>query len=262
MSAISDARPTPTGTPERPALDERRNYIARSRQESFIVPLLNRAITGALARHARGGSALDVGCGGQPFRQELERLGCSYTSMDTQSQPGVATDFLCAIDGTLPAELLAKGGFSLIVCTEVLEHVADWHAAFANFRTLLEPGGKLLITCPHVYPLHEEPYDFWRPTPHAIRTFAESNGFEVLELERLGTAWDVLGTVLAASAPAPATRGPICLVSAALTRPARSLAVKLLQLGIPQRFVRSKGNVYLSNLAVLQRRTPEAETRR
>jgi SAM-dependent methyltransferase len=242
-------------SPARPTLDERRQYVARSRQESFIVPLLNSAISAALSTHAaRRASALDVGCGGQPFRDALESLGCAYTSIDTQAQPGIPTDFLCAIDQPLPAELLASAPFDFILCTEVLEHVADWPTAFANFHRLLATGGVLLITCPHVYPLHEEPYDFWRPTPHALRAFADRFSFDVLELRQLGSAWHVLGTILASAAPAPATRGPLSAVAAALARPARSLAIKLIQLGIPQRLIRPKGNLYLSNLAVLQRR--------
>lgn len=244
----------------RPELDERRRYVPRARQESFIVPLLERAISSAIVEHAApGGKALDVGCGGQPFRDTLTSRGLAYVSMDTQAQPGVSTDFLCAIDALLPHALLQSGPFTFALCTEVLEHVADWPAAFANFRDLVAPGGKVLITCPHVYPLHEEPFDFWRPTPHALRAFAERFGFDVVELRQLGTAWDVLGTVLAASAPAAATRGPMCVLAAALLRPARSIAIKMLQLGLPQKLIRPKGSVYLSNLAVLRRRADEPE---
>lgn len=243
----------------RPDLDERRAYVPRARQERFIVPLLNRAILESLnsfaARASNGLSAraLDVGCGGQPFRASIESRGWSYFGLDTQTQPGVQTEFICAIDQPLPEALARAAGFGLILCTETLEHVADWHAAFANLSALLAPGGVLLITCPHVYPLHEQPYDFWRPTPYALRWFASKYGLEVVDERRLGTAWDVLGTVLGASAPSPATRGPISVIASAIARPLRSLAIACISLGILQRLIRPKGDVYLSNLVVLQR---------
>jgi SAM-dependent methyltransferase len=257
----SNPAPAQPPAPARPALDERTRYVPRSRQERFIVPLLARAIDDALDRYAAtparpGAAALDVGCGGQPLRSSLERRGFSYVGLDTQAQPGVDTRYICAIDHTLPDKLLSVGGFDLIVCTEVLEHVADWPTAFDNLRKLAAPGATVLITCPHVYPLHEEPFDFFRPTTHAIAAFADRFGFEVLELRRLGDAFDVLGTLLAASAPASAGLGPLGALAAALARPARSLMIWTLGLGAFRRVLKPKGGVYLSNLAVL--RAPRA----
>lgn len=182
----------------RPQLERRAQYEPQWDQERFIVPLLRAAIEKKLESHAKAGvgQALDVGCGKQPFRGALEDAGYAYTGLDTQPGEGVA--FTAPIDGVLPAELLARGPFQFLLCTEVLEHVADWNAAFANLARLAAPGAKLLLTCPHVYPLHEEPFDFWRPTPHAIRHYACRAGFRVLEIETIGTAWDVIGTTIGA----------------------------------------------------------------
>lgn len=241
----------------RPVLDERRAYVPRARQERFIVPLLNSAILRALDTYAREGAgrwAIDIGCGGQPFRKELQRRGWAYCAMDTQSQPGVTTDFIAPIDAELPANLRQRAGsFHLVLCTEVLEHVADWHAAFANIADLLAPGGRAIVTCPHVYPLHEEPYDFWRPTQHALREFAQRAGLHVVAHERLGGAWEVIGTVLAASAPASGGLGPLGVLAAAIARPLRSLAVWTIATGLPARLIKPKGSVHLSNLIVLER---------
>ena len=45
----------------------------------------------------------------------------------------------------------------------------------SNVAALLAPGGRVLLTVPHVYRLHEEPYDFWRPTLHAIHYFVRAS---------------------------------------------------------------------------------------
>ena len=92
-----------------------------------------------------GGKALDVGCGRQPFRRVLEGYGFAYTGMDTQAAEGVT--HVAAIDGALPPETIAEGPFAFLLCTEVLEHVADWTAAFENFARLTSAGSKVLLTC-------------------------------------------------------------------------------------------------------------------
>lgn len=242
----------PGASVARPVIRERREYVSLSRQDRHIVTLLRDAIEVGLMQHSTaGGRALDVGCGAQPFRAGIESLGMTYTGLDATAQPGVSTDFLCSIDQPLPEALAASGGFDLVLCTEVLEHVADWAGAWDNLARLLRPGGKLLLTCPFIYPLHEEPYDFYRPTHHALRHWAERTGLRVLELRPLGDAWDVLGTVIAASGPKPASRWPHAWLLATVAQKFRQLACWIIYKGWPRRFVRVRQTMYLANYAVL-----------
>ena len=248
--------------PARPDLDERREYAARGRQEEFIVPLLRGAIEGAVASAAKrelGNTsspdrrALDVGCGGQPFRRLLETSGFKYHAIDTQAQPDVKLDAVCAIDEPLPPSLiqLADAGFELVLCTEVLEHVLDWPSAWANLHRLLAPGGRLIITCPFVYPLHEEPYDFWRATPHSLRRFAERFGFNILEQRTLGDGFDALGTINAANTPDPAVSGLAAKVLATFARKGRKLLHRLLRSDRIRRALASRSKLYVANFIVL-----------
>lgn len=248
----TDVEISPAEEIERPKLIERRAYVSTSRQDSFMVRLLKDAIEGGLDRHAKaGGKALDVGCGAQPFRSRIERGGMRYISLDTQAQEGVQTDFLCMIDAPLPRELVDAGPFDLILCTEVLEHVADWESAWKNLRALLAPGGKLLITIPFVYPLHEEPYDFYRPTCYAIRHWAQRTGLDIVEQKNLGDAWDVLGTAIAASGPKPASKWPHAWVIATIAQKLRKLAAWFIRTGVLRRWIRVRDHFYLGNYAVL-----------
>ncbi len=65
---------------------------------------------------------------------------------------------IACIDEPLPAELLNQGPFQFVLCTEVLEHVADWPMAFKNLASLMSSGGHLLITCPFFYPVSIEKF--------------------------------------------------------------------------------------------------------
>lgn len=139
---------------------------------------------------------LDVGCGGQPFRAELESRGFSYVSQDFHQLPTGQVDYVCSLEEPFPVALTHGPKFSHVVCTELLEHICDWHQAFKNLSQVTAPGGEVFITVPFLFGLHEEPYDFWRPTPHALKTFADAHGFDVIEQKKLGTMNDVMGSVL------------------------------------------------------------------
>lgn len=242
--------------PPRPVLHERRTYEPLWPAERFIVPLLRREIETAIEQYAtpaRGGrKALDIGCGGQPFRGLLEKIGYSYCGVDANPTDGIA-DVKCAADEPLPDELLRRGPFDFVLCTEVLEHVGDWDAAFANFRTLLAPRGRILITAPHFYQLHEEPYDFWRPTLHAIDYYGRRVGLQALYRNAAGNAWDILGTILPNCQFLAASPRLLDRAIAKAARIAAGITNRALLSGRLQRAVRVEGRLYLSNIVLLEK---------
>ena len=77
-----------------------------------------------------------------------------------------------------------KSGFDVILCTNVLEHVFDFSLAIKNIRNALKPGGIAMIYIPGFYPLHDEPYDYWRFTEHSLRKLLK--GFRTLRLRHSG----------------------------------------------------------------------------
>lgn len=61
------------------------------------------------------------------------------------------------------------GEFDVILCSSVLEHVYDARAAVDRIHRALKPGGRAVISVPHLFPYHDEPEDFWRFTEHSVR---------------------------------------------------------------------------------------------
>ncbi|QDU87234.1 Methyltransferase domain protein [Pirellulimonas nuda] len=237
----------------------RSDYSAGVRRpDCFIVPLLRREIEQTLESLSTAGPKqrlLDVGCGEQPFRPLAQRLGFHYASFDVLQNIRGDVDELGTIDGDLPASLSARGPFDLLLCTEVFEHVADWKAAFANLYSLLAVGGRVLMTCPFVYRLHEQPYDFWRATPHAIAWHAQHAGLTVERIEQLGGGREALGTMLASVTFKPATRGPLSWMVTGAARLLKHASHEALRSGWMTRFTEPSGGglIYQSNLAVLRR---------
>lgn len=235
----------------------RANYYSSSPQEEFIVPLLKKHIEQILSEHLMPAKTsdrvLDVGCGEQPFRQQLEQIGYQYTSVDVSQNSQETVDFIFQIDQLLPNELTKLGSFDLIFCTEVMEHVANWDIAFLNLSKLLNSRGKLLITCPYFYQLHEEPYDFWRPTPYALQYFANKNDLVVLSQKNAGDAWDILGTLLANTYSLPSSHTLQDRLLNRITSILKKCLFKLLKDRYLQSHVKLQSSLYMSNIFLCQK---------
>ncbi|HVS53830.1 MAG TPA: class I SAM-dependent methyltransferase [Opitutaceae bacterium] len=243
-------------------MSERRTaYVASAPPEAFIVPLVAAEVGEWLERlpaNARGASrALDVGCGGQPFREQVERAGYRYFGMDLPQAKSPRVDFFGALDRELSPELRAAPPFDLILCTEVLEHVADWETAFANLARLLAPGGAVVITAPHFYLGHEEPFDFWRPTPHAFAHFARRHGLQVAHQKTAGDVWSVLGTLISVGGISARRRSPRVRLQVRVLNALLRALRRALARGQLQRDCEWQTPFYLSNVVVL-RKSPVA----
>jgi SAM-dependent methyltransferase len=59
-------------------------------------------------------------------------------------EPGPGVDIVC--DATEPILAVDRGRFSVVLCTELLEHVEDWPAVVRNIWSWLAPGGYAFLT--------------------------------------------------------------------------------------------------------------------
>ncbi len=113
-------------------------------------------ILAPLIPRAAGLTVLDYGCGNGEILLEMQRLNSAarYVGADvSETALGVARQRLPTVafhtledGGRLPLE---SATVDFIFCSEVIEHVYDTEATFAEFARLLKPGGRLLLTTPH-----------------------------------------------------------------------------------------------------------------
>ena len=140
-----------------------------------------------LAPRLNPGSVLDVGCGLKPYESILRRKQSPYWGVDYPvtlanahsmvSQADVFDDCL-----RLP---FVSGAVDNVVCTQVLEHVREPGVLVGEMARVLRPGGRLLLSAPMSWPLHEEPFDFYRYTVYGFRHLFQSAGLEIIkEVER------------------------------------------------------------------------------
>jgi SAM-dependent methyltransferase len=233
--------------------------IPRGR-DAYIVRAIGPWIESTLVRLIRQSASaparvIDIGCGEQPLRRVVEANGGIYFGFDVEQNSTASVHVLGFIDRDLPSPWPDTSPvYDVVLCTEVLEHVSDWKAAFRNLRRLAAPGGSVLMTCPFVFPLHMEPIDYFRSTPYAIQQFAESHDFSISEFHRLGNLRDVLSTLLDDASILPVAPKVRARLTARAMRLARRLLVRLLQRDTTWTHVQVNSNAYLSNAVVLKPR--------
>ncbi len=159
-------------------------------QESLLLDVLAR-----VAPRARG-RLLDVGCGQRPYEFMFEPHVSEYVGIEheatfgrTQASKSTrAPDFY--YDGVrLPFE---DKSFDTVLNVQVLEHTPEPGRLVSEMGRVLKDDGLLILTAPFDFRLHEEPYDFFRYTPHGLRSLCEKAGLEVFETEHLGSLWSIL----------------------------------------------------------------------
>ncbi len=80
------------------------------------------------------------------------------------------------------ARVLAGRRFVAAFSTSVFEHLAMPWKAVIELNRVLETGALVYTATHQTFPLHEEPWDFWRFSQHSWRAlFNPHTGFEVLE---------------------------------------------------------------------------------
>lgn len=137
-----------------------------------------------LSGEAPGGRVLDLGSGPGHFRGLFE--GARILAADFHPYPDV--DVVCDVTQRLP---LRSGSFDTVILSNVLEHVRDPAALLAECRRALRPGGRLLLTVPFLFKLHQEPHDYHRYTHHMLALLLEEAGFAVEETRKLGSIVDL-----------------------------------------------------------------------
>lgn len=136
-------------------------------------------------RHFAKGAFLDLGCGNKPYETLYKPVTSSQIGCDIIQSNKNCVDVICPVT----ALDFAANQFDSILCTQVLEHVFEHDKMMQEVNRVLKPGGTVILTVPFAWELHEEPYDFFRYTKHALKELFERNGFEIEYIKPNGGKW-------------------------------------------------------------------------
>jgi SAM-dependent methyltransferase len=141
-----------------------------------------------------GDKWLDVGCGTRPYESSFPND--TYFGVDVEESGRDAYMKIPNMhyDGrVLP---FPDGSYDGVLCTQVLEHVADTVVFLAEIQRVLKPGGTLLISLPFAWQEHEEPFDFYRFTRFGITHILKNSGFSINGIVRDTTSVETLITLV------------------------------------------------------------------
>jgi len=102
-----------------------------------------------------GGELLDVGCGSGRFLAEAQKLGFKVTGTDfdvtavesAKTRYGIADVHAMSLE--VFAQEFRERKFDVITCFAILEHVDDIKGFLATTKSLLKPGGYIVISTPN-----------------------------------------------------------------------------------------------------------------
>ena len=136
------------------------------------------------------GELLDVGCGQKPYQKFFPHIK-KYVGLDQANTPTKSQNvdvFGDALDLPFPND-----SFDSVLSTQTLEHVKDPQKMILEVARVLKKEGRVLLTAPLTWEIHDEPNDYFRFTPFGLSELFEKAGLKVLEIKPLGGLWAAAG---------------------------------------------------------------------
>jgi len=150
----------------------------------------------AISRFAKG-RLIDIGCGNKPYTEWVNKVCTEYIGVDIIQSDRNMVDIICdATQITLP-----DASFDTVLSSQAIEHIAEHGKVINEAFRLLKPGGYFIVSAPMYWPLHEEPYDYFRFTKHGFKFLLENTGFEVKEIKSCGGKWSLFGQTVIFTVP-------------------------------------------------------------
>jgi ubiquinone/menaquinone biosynthesis C-methylase UbiE len=122
---------------------------------SLLNTYYNRPAMIRLAGDVSGRRILDAGCGSGPLTAELRAKGALMTGLD--GSPAMLEIARRRLGDDVPLHVadlaqplpFADDTFDDVVASLVLHYLEDWDAPLAEFRRVLKPGGRLVLSVNH-----------------------------------------------------------------------------------------------------------------
>ncbi len=145
------------------------------------------------------GDLLDIGCGKMPYKKFLTSKAKIKKYVGIDIKEAIIYDEKIKPDLYWDGESipLANSSIDSILITEVLEHVFCPKTIFQESFRVLKDDGRVFLTTPFIFPLHEVPNDQYRYTPYSIKKFALDVGFKEVIIKPMGGINAVLAQILA-----------------------------------------------------------------
>ena len=160
-------------------------------QHYLVYKYYHSALFACLKKYCKG-KLLDIGCGNKPYQSLIKNQIEEYIGSDIVQSSEHCVDVLSPAT-SIP---LPDSSFDTIISTQTIEHVAEHQSLVNEAYRLLKSGGYFIVSGPMYWPLHEEPYDFFRFTKYGFIHVLTKAGFSLTEENANGGKWALCGQSL------------------------------------------------------------------
>ena len=137
------------------------------------------------------GKLLDIGCGIKAYEKMMQPYVSEHIGLDHEAS--LHHNKNVDLVGTAYDIPSSNSFFDSVICTSVLEHLEDPEIALKECYRVLKSGGYAIYTVPFIWPIHEEPRDFYRFSKYGLDYLFKKVGFEVIQLDALCGFWATFG---------------------------------------------------------------------
>jgi SAM-dependent methyltransferase len=142
------------------------------------------------------GTVVDVGCGDRWLEGHIGPHA-HYIGLDSVSTGAVLYGARPTVFGDAASLPFQDGSVDCVVFLEVLEHLEHPRQAIGEIARILKPGGRVLLSMPFLYPIHDAPYDFQRFTIHGLAREISAVGLELEQQNSVRHALETAGLLAA-----------------------------------------------------------------
>lgn len=128
---------------------------------------------------------LDIGCNDRWPKKHLHR-SCEYIGLDYYDAENSMYSSQVDLYGDAQNLPILCDSIDCILMFDVLEHIPDVELALEEAQRVLVNGGEVLLQIPFIYPIHDAPFDFRRPTKYGLLKLFRASGFEVVDITQRG----------------------------------------------------------------------------
>ena len=154
---------------------------------NFLINKINQQIAYSLPYK---GYVIDLGCGTTPYKSYILKVADKYIGVDwknslhNQDHVDVFAD-LC---NQLPFE---ENCADTVVSFQVMEHLTEPDFFLSECYRILKSNGRIFITVPFMWHVHEEPNDYFRYTRYGLEYLLKKNGFVDIEIKENTGFWQM-----------------------------------------------------------------------
>jgi SAM-dependent methyltransferase len=123
------------------------------------------------------GDVLEVGAGADYLKKTFAGKYDNWVSLDYDIR-----SFSIDVQGDAQQLPFKDNSFDTIITIDVLEHIPNPEKAVKEYFRVLKPGGKIILSTPFMFWLHEEPFLFFHSSRFGLKHLFERNGFKVLNI--------------------------------------------------------------------------------